>query len=621
MFLLIWTAWLVYVSANMAGAAQSDTYCTLGFCIVLSRRQITSEAGLCAVLPCSYSADGFTPQSVVWFKCDGKKTRCSDSEIVFHSKNTAKAMDGYKGRVSLLGQDVIHKNCSIIINDLTRSDSGSYQLRVNGHLRGKPEGFSFPWRVSLSVKGLEQKPTLSIPSLTAGRPATLTCVAPGLCSGHAPAISWTWRRAGDDDSRVVSHNLTARQTSEGVTSVARRHISTLTFNPSARHHRTRVTCEVALKGGNMTTEETAMLNVSYVKTPSITGQTTVKEGDALNLTCSVDSFPPSRVTWNLLGANVTVLQLGTHTALNPTVGTAHLAIANVSVAQSGRYVCAANHHTATLTVHVDVTVTWFANILDGTGCVVQAAALTCVCISGGVPLPVITWPLLENRSDYRSVTTASNNTVSSSITLTVGRGNLSAVACVSRHKDGQDVKFFNVGMKPAEPEDQSVTTVLRPDVIVAFLVGALLSAILCVLPRTCCRKTKKCSGNQDLELLSPQEEAEETAPKMDGVKGWASNGETKADVEYANINFSALRRNNGREASAKHEATEYAEIKKAAGSNGGKSEQLLERQDKGGDKGGAVMAEDGTHYCEPKQEEEEEEEEALYSNVKDTMMS
>ena len=46
----------------------------------------------------------------------------------------------------------------------------------------------------------------------------------------------------------------------------------------------------------------------------ITGDTTVKEGDALNLTCSVESFPPSHITWTVLGSN-TNLHIGPDTHL------------------------------------------------------------------------------------------------------------------------------------------------------------------------------------------------------------------------------------------------------------------------------------------------------------------
>ncbi|XP_070767893.1 sialic acid-binding Ig-like lectin 14 [Enoplosus armatus] len=104
---------------------------------------------------------------------------------------------GFKGRVSLLEPDVRRMNCSIIVSDLTESDSGSYQLRVDGVWYGKPDGFTFSPRATVSVSDLIQKPTVMIPSLTGGQQTTLTCTAPGLCSGSGPEITWTWRGAGE----------------------------------------------------------------------------------------------------------------------------------------------------------------------------------------------------------------------------------------------------------------------------------------------------------------------------------------------------------------------------------------------------------------------------------------
>uniref|UniRef100_A0A8C9Y8Q1 Ig-like domain-containing protein n=1 Tax=Sander lucioperca TaxID=283035 RepID=A0A8C9Y8Q1_SANLU len=69
---------------------------------------------------------------------------------------------------------------------------------------------------------------------------TLSCTAPGLCSGSDPEISWT---------------------TENLTAVTQRHSSTLTFNSSAEHHGTNVSCKVSFTN-NITTEETVTLNVT-----------------------------------------------------------------------------------------------------------------------------------------------------------------------------------------------------------------------------------------------------------------------------------------------------------------------------------------------------------------------
>ncbi len=85
---------------------------------------INAEAGLCVVIPCHNSSDQW--QSAVWYKCEQK---CDHSVIIIDLNNTnPNAQSGFRGRVSLLEPDVSQRNCSIIINDLTESDSGSYHL-------------------------------------------------------------------------------------------------------------------------------------------------------------------------------------------------------------------------------------------------------------------------------------------------------------------------------------------------------------------------------------------------------------------------------------------------------------------------------------------------------------
>lgn len=128
--------------------------CMYGFCVSFPEEDIKAEAGLCVTIPCSfYTPQSFTPQNMVWFKCDSSKSKCGESDIIFHN-NERKVQDGFKQRVSLFQPDVRLKNCSIIINDLTESDSGSYQLRLNGlNYYQKQDGFTFPVKATVSVEG------------------------------------------------------------------------------------------------------------------------------------------------------------------------------------------------------------------------------------------------------------------------------------------------------------------------------------------------------------------------------------------------------------------------------------------------------------------------------------
>lgn len=75
----------------------------------------------------------------------------------------------------------------------------------------------------------------------------------------------------------------------------------------------------------------------------------MKEGDALNLTCTVKSFPHSLVVWSKHSASGIYLQNDT--------GSATLFMPNVTAEDSGQYVCTATHMGEIVSVFADVKVT------------------------------------------------------------------------------------------------------------------------------------------------------------------------------------------------------------------------------------------------------------------------
>ncbi|XP_037308746.2 sialic acid-binding Ig-like lectin 13 [Pungitius pungitius] len=353
MFVLICATLLFSVRRITAATDGSVTWCSLSDnCITVRKGDIVAQAGLCVVIPCSFTtAPSFTTTHLEWYKCGPSNQPCVDSKMIFNSDKSSKDVQaGFMGRVSLLEPYEGLNNCSIIINDLTESDSGSYRLRVKDVKDRSVNGMTFQQKVNISVKGLTQKPTVRIPPLTEGQQNTLSCTAPALCSGSDPEITWTWRGAGEKDSPITG-SITAVKT-ENLTSVTRRRSSTFTFNPSAEHHGTNVTCKVSFTN-NITTEETVM--VTYMKKPLISGNTAVKEGDVLNLTCSADCFPPSHVTWTKLIFNE---HLPIKNVLQDVSGTATVLIPNVTAEYSGQYVCTAEQWITNVTTAAEVTVTY-----------------------------------------------------------------------------------------------------------------------------------------------------------------------------------------------------------------------------------------------------------------------
>lgn len=131
----------------------SKTFTEHGHSVTLSDREIRAEAGLCVVIPCYLIATrSFMPQSVAWSKCQRSKSRCQDSDVIFNSADHS-LYAGFRGRLSLL--DKFPNNCSIIINDLTESDSGSYQLSVDtyDYNMRKPYRYTFCTRANVTVRG------------------------------------------------------------------------------------------------------------------------------------------------------------------------------------------------------------------------------------------------------------------------------------------------------------------------------------------------------------------------------------------------------------------------------------------------------------------------------------
>ncbi|XP_013763575.1 immunoglobulin superfamily member 10-like [Pundamilia nyererei] len=538
-------------SADISASAWGRQHCVSGYCVTLNDGEVTVEAGLCVVIPCSYrTGDGFTPKHIAWYKCEVSEPRCGNPIMIFHTNNSIKVQSGFKARVSFLEPDLSQNNCSFFINKLKQSDSGSYHLRVIGELNGKPDGFSFSPRVTVYVKGFKLKPTVMIPTLTEGQQATLTCTAPGLCSGSVPQITWTWRGAGGTESYITGNSTDYK--TENLTDVTQSPVSTLTFNPSAKHHNTNVTCKISFTGETIT-EETSTLNVNYLKEvkisgvtrvkeheslnltcsvesfplslirwsrlssdtnlqsdlrsatfiilnattkhagqyvcmaqymnntlkekvtvrvmyyrkPQIAGRTVVKEGDVLNLTCGIESFPPALIVWKMLTSNINPYN-GTNTDLYNDTGSATLVIQNVAAEHSGQYVCAAKHLDTVLTVNVSVTVTYKRKLqITGDTTVEEENVLNMTCSIESFPPALIVWKKMSTNTNLHSGTYLYNDTGSATLTIpNVTAQHSGQYICTAKHLNTTVTSYVSVTVTYSrQPLINGNTTVKEGDVL------------------------------------------------------------------------------------------------------------------------------------------------------------
>uniref|UniRef100_A0A8C6LV04 Ig-like domain-containing protein n=1 Tax=Nothobranchius furzeri TaxID=105023 RepID=A0A8C6LV04_NOTFU len=348
-------------------------HCQSDYCVNFYEN-ITAEAGLCVEISCSFiTSSYFKPTNLVWYKCESSRSKCGDSDIILHTNNENKVQSRFRGRVSLLEPKLHHGNCSIIISNLQESDSGSYQLRVNGY-----KHHPVPPMTHVS-SALQQKPTLVVPPLTEGQQTTLTCTAPGLCPGSPPNITWRWRGEEEEDFNITGN----------ITAVTQTHSSTLTFNPSAEHHGTNITCKISFTG-DTTTEETVTLNVTceynfllYRLFSNGVGEATEnliiqQEGDALTLTCTADSSPPPLITWTKLGFNTSLVNRN-----------GSLIIPNVTAGDSGLCV---NVVISLYNLKKKSCVTDQRSLrISGETAVVEGQVLNLTCSIDSWPLSFITW--------------------------------------------------------------------------------------------------------------------------------------------------------------------------------------------------------------------------------------
>ncbi|KAM6967573.1 uncharacterized protein FYW47_006299 [Aplochiton taeniatus] len=483
MWILIWTALLFSVTER--ATCQNNETGQPQWTITMSPENISIEAGLCAVINCSFThPTGFTPTAKRW--------------------------------------------------------------------RFGPHQLTF----SLPLLALSQKPSVVCPPLTVGQRATLTCTAPGLCSGSPPQITWTWRKTGDNTTEIKGNTTEYRP--ENLTSILTKHSSYLTFTPSAEHHNTSVACRVIFMG-NITTEEAVWLDVTYAKEPQILRNTAVREGGVLNLTCPFYGNPPSSstVVWSKSGSPM----------LQNDTGSATLVISNMTRGDVGEYTCTVQHDNNTRTASAHVDVLFPPEILNGSGCEVQSGVQTCLCVSSGFPLPLIGWLNVEGYSFSTSVLGSS---VNSTINLPV-KGLTSAT----------------VELKSSKSSKGDTET---------------LEMITC--------NDQQATGNDQ----TPQKDATDRAQENGAALTCENGGEPK-EADYADIDFSLLKKKSSEEVDKKTERTdtEYAELKPQKRTKeqvcGG---EASDRQGEEGEEGEAMIGEEEQTEVSA---EETDEGTKLYSNV------
>uniref|UniRef100_A0A8C4Y8J6 Ig-like domain-containing protein n=1 Tax=Gopherus evgoodei TaxID=1825980 RepID=A0A8C4Y8J6_9SAUR len=256
-----------------------------GFTLTVPR-SVSVQEGLCILVPCTftYPASYDTDNSWArlyryWYK---DPANVGWDPPVASSNPSRGVSQETLGRFQL-AENPADGDCSLQISDARRTDAGRYFLRVEkGSLR-----YSYHFN-SYGTDAKLISPAHGLPgTLLAGEPVTVTCTAPGRCSGPPPRVTWTGPFS--DTARDVSAH----------------------FTPGPGDHGEELVCTVTYRPPQgPSTRRTVRLHVGC-ETPNITGTLTRNghpaeddvvsletwEGDSLSLGCEAGNRPEAALSW------------------------------------------------------------------------------------------------------------------------------------------------------------------------------------------------------------------------------------------------------------------------------------------------------------------------------------
>ncbi|XP_067387482.1 myeloid cell surface antigen CD33-like [Emydura macquarii macquarii] len=230
---------------------------------------VSVQEGLCVLVPCNFtypaSEANKNPQDKLyghWFK--GSANVGWDPPVASSDPSRGVSQET-RGRFRLMG-DPACGDCSLQIDDTRHTDAGSYFLRVErGTFKYSYCNSSNYTELWISVLRLTEEPEIQISParrlpkmLVAGEPVTVTCTAPGRCSGTPPQISWTG-----------PFSDTARDVSVSPANGTRAHSSELRFTPTRGDDGKNLTCTVTYSPApGPSTSRAVGLQVGFAEEPA-----------------------------------------------------------------------------------------------------------------------------------------------------------------------------------------------------------------------------------------------------------------------------------------------------------------------------------------------------------------
>ncbi|XP_069804281.1 B-cell receptor CD22 isoform X4 [Dendropsophus ebraccatus] len=334
--------------------------------------RVSAWEGSCALLPCEIISR-HTIDHYLWFYNSefDKDKKDFKGVVVYHSKNEAEVNSYFKNRVEYRGKGA--KDCTILLKDLKKNDTGSYDLRQIWQ-----DGERWMSKSSLMLTVSESKGlNIHVPEMQENKSVTLTCSADYYCPVYDKLI---WHHVGMTDNKRTTTTPTMTTTT-----------TTLTFVPTWEDDNKNISC--VLQRMNETKEmKTIQLNVKYLPqnvTVVIKPDKQIREGTQVTFNCVFTNGnpPDTNITW--------------HKNKNPVIP--FKVTKTIQAADAGSYSCkAGNKVGSSFSNPVDVDVLYgpkSVSIKKPEGNIMEGSKVTLTCISDANP-PADPYLWYKNGVEY-----------------------------------------------------------------------------------------------------------------------------------------------------------------------------------------------------------------------------
>ncbi|KAB5532788.1 hypothetical protein PHYPO_G00124250 [Pangasianodon hypophthalmus] len=336
--------------------------------------RVFAVQGSCALISCSFPSVNGSGAGVA------VRLRYHSSHLwtrrltAFSSDQADQAESKFRGRVTLSG-DLSAGNCSLTINDISTSDTDTYELE----LRERRGSWGGAKHIHVVVTRVPEQPVLSVPPVVVlGQTVVLNCSARINCPLSPPRLLWVWERGGAEGAG--EDRGTERVQTEGDTFSL---ISSLSFTPSELV-KPRIRCDTH-HHGNRKSSSIANMNIHFPPMDvSVEVHTVrVREGGSVQLMCVCKADPPViDYQWSYTHSS-RLLPLPHHTH----------SIRLHNITRHTRVQCTARNalgHATSPPIHLNVQ---YAPMIvrNASVCVWDTQVQECVCVVDSNPRPLITW--------------------------------------------------------------------------------------------------------------------------------------------------------------------------------------------------------------------------------------